>query len=272
VETAPKVVIDATRRPAPIQARNVNPAPAQASNPNPSPSPVSNPSPVTAPIISKPEDRPRERKDESVSTVRKDEVRPNSERRSEDRPRREERRGGEAIGNDNRPKPRNDKPSHSSGKSLEDLRSVLAKLSVNDNKNEAKKSDGKSVENKIEAKEIERKNNLADALGKISGGQTGVVAQKENSIVDNETESEGRKIKVVLKSDEMPAQTINPNHASADFAKAEIKRLAAEAEVAFASLAEKQPIAEPDKDDPLAPKKLERMFRQPKDERSPFSS
>jgi len=52
--------------------------------------------------------------------------------------------------------------------------------------------------------------------------------------------------------------------------KEELIRLAAEAERAFTQLESKQ--NEPEKDDPLAPKKLERMFRKPTHERSPFAS
>ena len=55
--------------------------------------------------------------------------------------------------------------------------------------------------------------------------------------------------------------------------RSEIEVLAAEAEEAFASL-ERSGLANNQSvvDDPLSPKKIERLFKQPKDERSPFAS
>lgn len=254
-EPASKVVIDTTRRPVPIPARN---------------SAQTQPT-ITVPIVQKPEERPRDRKEELTAPIRKEEQRPGDTRRREEKPKkdegRSERRNGEENGGDNRLKPKTEKPNPTTSKSLEDLRSVLAKLSVSENK-----TDNKS-EKKVDAKEIERKNNLAQVLNNISHQQTEPISQDKKIVTESHVNEEARKIKVFPRPVE--AVVVAPatsDNAQVDSAKAEIKRLADEAEVAFANLADIDKTLDPDNDDPLAPKKIERMFRQPKDERSPFNS
>ncbi len=236
VETVDKVVIDTTKKSVPV--------------------------PPLVPVVQKSEERIRDKKEEP---------RPNSERRVEDKPKKEERRQSEESNNDYRPKNKIERSNNVSGKSLEDLRSVLAKLSLADDNTETKNSDKKVEEKKIDSKGTERKNNLAMALGKISDSQIKSGINTEKRVADNE--NEGRKIRLVSKPEEPTNQTIiTPYSSLVNSAKAEIKRLADEAEIAFAILADKSEVVNSEEDNPLAPKKIERMFRQPKDERSPFSS
>ena len=208
----------------------------------------------------------RERKVESAVPIRKDEPRINGERRSEERPRREERRR-EAGDKDNRSKNITERTSQSPGKSLEDLRSVLARLSTSESKTNYNDS-----QNKLDAKEIDRKNNLADALGRISTSKIESVSNSGSRDINREVENKSQKINVVLKSDEASKSLTATDNLLAISARAELKRLSEEAELAFANLDDKKKALVTTTDDPLAPKKIERMFRQPKDERSPFSS
>lgn len=267
-EAPAKVVIDTTRKTTyPTAGQAVVPvqvpvlAPVQLTStptPTPTPAPTPAPRPTLTPTPQKPDERIRERKDETrLGSLRKVEERPVREERKQD---------GERSAID-KSKSKTEKTNHAGGKSLEDLRSVLAKLSISENK-----TDKKAEENKIEAKEITRKNNLAEVLGKISTNQNDAIRTSEKSVPSNRVENESRKLNVTLSPDESSKNTVVQKNPLVDSAKAEIKRLAAEAEVAFASLAEKGKAIDKHSDDPLAPKKIERMFRQPKDERSPFSS
>ena len=222
--------------------------------------------PITTAVSRKPEESFRERKVESAAPIRKDEPRLNGERRSEERPRREERRR-EVVDKDNRPKNKTERPSQSPGKSLEDLRSVLARLS-----NPESKTNNNVSQNKLDAKELDRKNNLADALGRISASKIESVSNSGSKEINREVEDKSQKINVVLKSDEAFKSLAATDNLLAISARAELKRLSEEAELAFANLDDKKKAPVTTTDDPLAPKKIERMFRQPKDERSPFSS
>jgi hypothetical protein len=51
-----------------------------------------------------------------------------------------------------------------------------------------------------------------------------------------------------------------------------LERLAAEAEEAFNSLVDKSPTTKTNLDDPLAAKKIERLFKTSGSEKSPFAS
>ena len=109
-------------------------------------------------------------------------------------------------------------------------------------------------------------------MGKISGSKIELVSNSGSRDIKKEEENISRKINVVQKSDEVSKSLPAPENLLAVSARAEIKRLAEEAELAFANLENKNKVPDWVTDDPLAPKKIERMFRQPKDERSPFSS
>jgi hypothetical protein len=75
-----------------------------------------------------------------------------------------------------------------------------------------------------------------------------------------------------------PAPVTTPTASVAEAARAELERLADEAEAAFRTLesapevTKVPPASTIENDDPLAPKKIERLFKQSGQERSPFAS
>jgi hypothetical protein len=158
--------------------------------------------------------------------------------------------------------------SNKAGRSLADLRAVLSSISNTDSSGDAsgnKKSDKKDNREKKEsvptpppAKPAERRNELAEALGSLSG--TGAVAKPSESV----------------KAANRPIATTEPLRSPVETpasvtAKVELAKLAAEAEEAFKDLEAGAGVSA-GADDPLAPKRIERMFRHTGNERSPFST
>ena len=269
-DVVPKIAVDATKKPTITPTTTPTPTPTPTTTTTTTPTTATSVNsalaPITTAVPKKLEERSRERRVESATPIRKDEPRINGERRSEERPSREERPGEQTGDKDSRSKNKTEITNQLPGKSLEDLRSVLARLSASESKT------NKEDQNKLDAKETDRKNNLADALGKISGSKIELVSNSGSRDIKKEEENISRKINVVQKSDEVSKSLPAPENLLAVSARAEIKRLAEEAELAFANLENKSKVPDWVTDDPLAPKKIERMFRQPKDERSPFSS
>jgi hypothetical protein len=105
-----------------------------------------------------------------------------------------------------------------------------------------------------------QKADLAAVLRKVTGPQPSV----EKVVVEQKT--------VPLPKNESELTHKKPDHKpSPVIAKVELAQLAAAAEEAFKAL--DNPTKQPAHDqDPLAPKKIERMFRQPHNERSPFAT
>jgi hypothetical protein len=165
-----------------------------------------------------------------------------------------------------------------STQSLDDLRSILAKISAPEKSTSVKAND---VTNQKKP-DIVKKVDLAAALQKI-GATTSELNSKEKVIdlkpqVDLPEASLGKEnrpshdvAKVVT---EEKVTKVETNH------RDEIARLADEAEATFARLSsqssqkekEKEKVEPHSPDDPLAPERIEQMFRSPRNERSPFSS
>ncbi len=134
--------------------------------------------------------------------------------------------------------------------SLDDLRAVLATISSPSSKPKVESEGGERARQdereKSPRKESERKpsdkKSLASALAQVG------VSPKES----------------------MPKSGIETSsHVPVSTAKDELARLVAEAEEEFSKLDVVPPRHD---DDPLAPKKIERMFKQPQNERSPFAT
>ena len=153
-------------------------------------------------------------------------------------------------------------PAHA-GKSVEDLRAVLAKISGVEQKNKPSTTVQASVPPKDQAKpapvpEKSEISPLKSALAEVLKN----VEQKPSPALQS-------------KSVIAAAPKVEPEP-KVDDSRAELERLVAETEKAFQHL-EKQPLPAAtvkidDTNDPLAPKKIEKLFRQSGTERSPFAS
>ncbi len=94
---------------------------------------------------------------------------------------------------------------------------------------------------------------LADVLKKVD-------AKSVKELSDNDWDAKNNEIN---KNPNMPSRAMNDRQ--------ELERLAAEAEAEFSRLQEpSKPII--NGDDPLAPKKIEKFFKSPTTEKSPFAS
>ena len=152
-------------------------------------------------------------------------------------------------------------------KSPADLRSVLAQISAAEKKApETKKKHSNSVVGKKDTATEDLRSALAAVLKQVpTQPQSDTKTTIKESSVDIKTKSVTLEQKRV--NHPSTASLSQPDERS------EIEVLAAEAEEAFASL-ERSGLANNQSvvDDPLSPKKIERLFKQPKDERSPFAS
>jgi len=149
------------------------------------------------------------------------------------------------------------------GKSSADLKSILAQIGAAEkNSAEPNKKHSNSVTGKNGAPVSDLKSALAAVLKQVETTSSDVKTTIKESDVDIRTKS------VTVKR-----ESLNPNPSNRQHGLSEIELLTAEAEAVFASLESNESGVDhaPD-DDPLAPKKIERLFRQPKDERSPFAS
>lgn len=136
--------------------------------------------------------------------------------------------------------------------SLDDLRAVLAKISGHNKSNTTEDKKDKSTEDKSQSdkgkRSIKKKDNRGDLAAVLKG----------MDLTSNEPEEK--------KSEERPRGSRN----KVEVDKEELARLASEADEAFNRL---DSTAGPgDTDNPLAGKKLEKMFKQPSNERSPFAT
>jgi len=212
---------------------------------------------VAKPIVRESEPRREERRDERREG-RPEERKESDSRNSNRSPRQEERprSSQSSTQTENRTSARREEtapvaPKAPAKSSLEDLRAVLATISTTapKPKAEGESGDGTRSDTKTSTGRHENdrkptdKNALAAALA-----EAGVPKPVAKPVAPE------------------PAVT---KASPTDSAKDEIARLAAEAEDAFSKLDNTPARSD---DDPLAPKKIERMFRQPQNERSPFST
>lgn len=181
--------------------------------------------------------------------------------RSENRPVRETREG------EMRRQEKSESGNEKSATSLADLRAVLAKISSKENKEEGEKTDAK-MNGEVKTEEQKRegaKPELAAILAKITPSPT-PPEDKTGATATAPLAPQAKKEQPAEKTIAKPLENNAPQTA-----KVELARLAAEAEAAFQAL-ENTPTTLPSSDDPLAPKKIEKMFRRPSNERSPFTS
>ncbi len=160
---------------------------------------------------------------------------------------------------------------------LADLRSVLASISAKENSDKSRNSESKTTERSNQGSTEETKNKvgsptakleLASALAQVQASAP--PSSKEESLPSSKQRPDGggsgsrpsQPIKVESQSNNQASTS-----AGADQAKAELARLVAETEQAFASLDNSQ-VA----NDPLAPNRIEKMFKSPGNERSPFAT
>ena len=153
-------------------------------------------------------------------------------------------------------------PAHA-GKSVEDLRAVLAKISGVEQKNKPSTTVQASVPPKDQAKPA-----LVPEKSEISPLKSALAEVLKNV---EQKPSPALQSKSVIAA----APKVEPEP-KVDDSRAELERLVAETEKAFQHL-EKQPLPAAtvkidDTNDPLAPKKIEKLFRQSGTERSPFAS
>ena len=143
----------------------------------------------------------------------------------------------------------------------EDLRSVLAKIS------EEQSSKKSKAENQVVAKTAPEPSHLRNALAAVLsqvdspaiGVKTQVVTQTKDTVHEEKT---------VVTQSTISSSPFTPAVVQRGD-RAELERLAAEAEAAFSDL-EQKPTMQPD--DPLAVKRIEKLFREPNLNRSPFAS
>jgi hypothetical protein len=171
-------------------------------------------------------------------------------------------------------------------KSMDDLRSVLAKIS-GDEKTQ-KSSQVNNIQNKSDDRDNAKKDGGVNQQTPLRSALAEVLKQvdrKEEVTTKTEINFQSE---VSHKISFKPAsvqniENISDNESDVQMARAELERMALEAETAFMELEngnpevqprdkEKDSAKAPEHDDPLAPKKLEKLFRQPNSEKSPFAS
>ncbi len=162
--------------------------------------------------------------------------------------------------------------------SLDDLRSVLAKISAPDKKSESNQSPKETYHGSQKKVEPENKIDLAAALKQIGATTESTTEELSSDHTLSGTDAEkvvcepaipksSEPVTVVIISEPNLVAELEPsNH------QHELSKMVMEAEEAFAALENKTYQVKNGPDDPLAPSKLEQMFRQPRNERSPFSS
>lgn len=171
-----------------------------------------------------------------------------------------------------RPQPHQNKERDAKHKAMqpartpEDLRSVLAKISQSESVKKSKIETEAPKTDKPEPSHL--RSALADILKQVEPSQIKEAKPEVTKLhIVSQTKDVTHEEKIVV--EEKTISTPLPVSESKDHQKAELERLAAEAEAAFSSL-EQQP--QPTVDDPLAAKKIERLFKEPTAQRSPFAS
>ncbi len=206
-----------------------------------------------------------QRQNERLEVTRTD--LPISERRA-DRP--ENRHKDTPNGEHRSDRPRFDKPReekrHSDRPALADLKAVLASISAGENK--------KPTDNKIEQSDIKPKSEGGENKAPVAKAELASVLAKVTSANGNTIQPNHSALVTKLVVQEKRNNTLSQKQETSEIkadtavAKAELARMVAETEEAFKNLENSAPPA----DDPLAPKKIEKMFRQPSNERSPFAT
>ncbi len=238
-------------------------------------------------VVAKEDSRPAPR---PGNTVSQNSARPEVEKRTNEAPRREERSMGERrdsakgerqngkTDSNNRRNDTNRRPKESVPKeqknerSLADLRSVLAALSTAEVKDETTTTPSRSEVVKKDIPEPLRSPKEAPPPRAPLAQVLREMKPKAVREVSTITQNTHRPSDEVRTTREQPTASVQAQSRTVDAvdAKAELARLAREAEAAFQALDRKDASVPPD--DPLAPKKIERMFRSGNSERSPFSS
>ncbi len=143
-----------------------------------------------------------------------------------------------------------------------DLRSVLAKISEAETVKKTKNEN--QVVNATKNEPSHLRSALAEVLKQVE--PKGLAETTKTSIVRETVDTvHEEKIAVVQTQNPFVPQSVVPEQPG----RAELEQLAAEAEAAFNDL-EQRP--ESQADDPLNAKKIERLFKEPNTERSPFAS
>ena len=173
-------------------------------------------------------------------------------------------------------------PSTTGSRSLEDLRSVLARISTAEKKEApASTASGHTHTQPAQSsKAAPQKADLASALQKIGAvsSAVGTPVNDAGAVVSSDQKHKLSANQPILKTEPVHIQKelVAPAVSTSDHHD-ELRRLVDETEAAFALLESTTQTgaatAKPQgPDDPLAPKKIEQMFRQPRNERSPFTS
>jgi hypothetical protein len=162
-------------------------------------------------------------------------------------------------------------------RSPEELRAVLSKLAeVEKSKSSSNKvSDNKE---KLEKSENINSDKKEPELSPLRSALADVLRQAQVSTLEKSSKEKAESSKIMIK--DVPPEVIKIIAPTPDDAevirkeflakeRAELERLTVEAEEAFTQLNQ---VPEEEIDDPLAPKKIEKLFRTSHNERSPFAS
>ncbi len=157
--------------------------------------------------------------------------------------------------------------------STENLRSILSKISDKD-KIQKNNSNNTNTRQNLppEQKNTEPTNlrsALAEVLRKVDATSVRELNQQPKSEVKNEVKEEtgsSNYFPNITPKDVSQTESLKTKNLDRE----ELEKLAAEAETAFSQLVE-EPVADIKIDDPLAPKKIERLFKSPSSEKSPFA-
>ena len=144
----------------------------------------------------------------------------------------------------------------------EDLRSVLAKISEEQNSKKSK------AEKEVAKADVPEPSHLRSALAAVLNQVESTPSQAVKTTTTIQTKDTVHEEKIVVAQTAMPTSPFTPRVVQRGD-REELERLAKETEAAFDNLDQKPPLAN---DDPLAAKKIEKLFREPNAERSPFAS
>jgi hypothetical protein len=233
------------------------------------------PVPATAPAQnnrppSHREDTPRPKQQSSHPQQQQSQQQP-SKSRGEDRGPRDRDRERDAKGRDGK--------SAQPARSMADLRAILARLS--DEEQDKKSTNTVSSETTSAARPLPKesiatsapaspavtplRSALAEALSKVEQKPALETVTISKQSVDTHTESVSVFVPKMVAA-KPPAQESTPAE------RAELERMAAEAEAAFSHLESKPLVDVPVYDDPLNAKKIEKLFKASGNERTPFAS
>jgi hypothetical protein len=164
-------------------------------------------------------------------------------------------------------------------RSVADLRSVLTQISAGENSKTPKANSVSSSSYKAKIGEAQKgeapsnlRSALAEVLKKVDATSVKEMSAKENINVAKDTEVVRRSVPVSTTSPIPPVSEKIAAVPVRNLQREELEKLAEEAETAFSNLLKESPTNVNNQNDPLAPKKIEKLFKSTSLDKSPFAS